>query len=366
MRRLMLAALVLGVVSVAAAAGEEKKILVEVITNDDVIALHEAGVEGELILLKIKHSSCRFDISTAEMVRLKKADVPIEVRREMWKVTLAETRTVDQEIRLIIQRFLGGPTEYKRGIREARLIGKRAVPELIKFMIADDNHPIRAGCAESLMEIGDKRALEPLLGMLDDREASVRDKVAKAVATLAEKDTADKLMAKMKKKPFGLDAYVLALGHMREKRALKAIVEVLKSTAPGSDRAAAAFALGLLGDKSALKPLRDAVADDALPEVRISAAKALIRFTDKEALRAVLKSVDRYPDTRAALASLLRHWKEESAVEALIELLRDKDKNVQNAAWDSLKQLTGNALGRDYEAWQSWWELAKIQGGVRF
>jgi len=366
MRLLTIAALVLGVVTADATAAAEPEAVGELLTNDDIIKLHKAGVAAEFILLKIKNSECRFDMATEEMISITEAEVPLEVQREMWRLVLLSKGKGALEIRLIIQRFLGGPDEYKRGLREARLAGKRAVLELIRFMIADNNHQIRAGCAESLMLIGDKRALGPLMGMLDDREASVRDKVAKAVATLAEKDTAAKLMARMTKKPFGLDGYVLALGHMKEKRALDPIVKVLKSTAPGADRAAAAYALGLLGDKAGLKPLRNAVADDAIPEVRISAAKALVRFADKEALRAILKSIDRFPDTRADLASLVRHWKEEKSVEALIELLRDKDKNVQNAAWASLKTLTGSALGRDHEAWQSWWELVKLQGGVRF
>ena len=219
---------------------------------------------------------------------------------------------------------------------------------------------------EILQKIGDGRSLEPLLQMLDDREPAVRAKAAEAVAALSTKDTAARLIEKVKKKAVDLDGYLLALGHMKEKAAIEEVTKVLKSGAPARDRSAAAFSLGLIGDREAIKTLMNVIADDSVPEVRVSSCRSLVRFAAKEALPAVLTAIDRYPDTRAELASQRRNWKEEKSVEALIELLRDPDKDVKDAAWDSLKILTGAALGRNHEDWQSWWELAKIRGGVRF
>lgn len=45
-------------------------------TNDDVLALLNAGLPAQIVLSKIRTAQCRFDTSTAALVRLKEAKVP--------------------------------------------------------------------------------------------------------------------------------------------------------------------------------------------------------------------------------------------------------------------------------------------------
>jgi hypothetical protein len=55
----------------------------EVITNQTIIELHQAGLSKEIIKSKIQSSTCNFDVSTDALVNLKKANVPDEVVNAM-------------------------------------------------------------------------------------------------------------------------------------------------------------------------------------------------------------------------------------------------------------------------------------------
>ncbi len=367
-----------------------KEVMGEVLTNDDVIKLTRAGINEELILLKIRSSSCKFDMSTDEMVRLKvgrlkeekeppegSTGVSDKVMQAIWQRWSSSASSGKMEVDLWVQSFMTSQEDWDRAVRWFKQKGSGVVPDLIRHLITNENQQIRSGCAAALMEIGDKRALSPLVSALDDRSAPVRATAAKAVADLGTDETAAKLLVKLGKKAAVLDGYILALSHRREKVAVPPILKVLRGTAPSDDRAAAAYGLGLIGDKKAGDALMQAVANDKVAIVRIAATKALVHIApvlDPElkakkkptTVTAVLKAVDRYPDSRADLAVQLRHWRDKRTVAALIELLRDTDKNVQNAAYESVKLLTGEAFGLDYDRWNSWWDLKKIQGDLRF
>ncbi|RYY15916.1 MAG: hypothetical protein EOO04_27825 [Chitinophagaceae bacterium] len=51
----------------------------EVLTNKGVIELSKAGFGKDMILAKIESSNCKFDVSTAALIDLKKQGVPDDV-----------------------------------------------------------------------------------------------------------------------------------------------------------------------------------------------------------------------------------------------------------------------------------------------
>ncbi len=55
----------------------------ETLTNKNVLELHRAGLEREVILAKIDHSVCKFDVSTAALVELKKAGLDADIIKAM-------------------------------------------------------------------------------------------------------------------------------------------------------------------------------------------------------------------------------------------------------------------------------------------
>lgn len=55
----------------------------EVLTNKTVIDLYRAGLDSTIIVSKIETSSCKFDVSSASLIALKKAKVPANVIQAM-------------------------------------------------------------------------------------------------------------------------------------------------------------------------------------------------------------------------------------------------------------------------------------------
>ncbi len=57
-------------------AGRQSSTISEAVTNRDVLAMVKAGLSSEVIVAKIKSSTCEFDTSSTELADLKKAGVP--------------------------------------------------------------------------------------------------------------------------------------------------------------------------------------------------------------------------------------------------------------------------------------------------
>ena len=73
-----------------------------------------------------------------------------------------------------------------------------------------------------------------------------------------------------------------------------------------------------------------------------------------DALRDYLADSDRELRLAAAMAAG-RKGKDELSPE-LIKLLKDKDRAIADAAYDSLKSVSGKSLDKDPAAWEAWWK----------
>ena len=194
--------------------------------------------------------------------------------------------------------------------------------------------------AEALGRIGDKRAVEPLIGALRSGDEILSTDAAEA------------------------------LGRIGDRRAIGPLIDSLERGA-ASGRRAAADALSAIGDERAVQPLI-ALLDDTSASVRRSAAVALgrmgnpraevplVRHLDdrdervREAVAAALQKLGWTPDRTAAGAAYLisrRDWDGcveigPDAVQPLIAALQDEVVGVrQKAAW---------ALGRIGDTRATW------------
>jgi len=121
----------------------------------------------------------------------------------------------------------------------------RAVEPLIVVLQEDEDEGVRAGAAEALGVLGDIRAVEPLIQtLLEDGDRGVRESAAKA------------------------------LGLIGDNRAVDPLIQVLLGDEEASVRAKAAEALGLIGDNRAVEALTQALEDEN-SNVRYRAQKAL-------------------------------------------------------------------------------------------
>lgn len=344
----------------------------EIMTNDKVIALVKSDLSESLTIRIIKASSrTQFDMTVAGVVALKKAGVNDQVLDVMWEIWEKQRKLHDRNIRIYIQ-FLRTDrlNEYDRAMRELVAYGAYAVPLLMENL-RDEDERIRAGCCEVLGRIAAPESLSALFQAIVDRNQSVRWKAARAVSMFAAKEeVGERLAAELARKGQRRDGFALALGYIGGLKYLRDVLELADDPAAGEDQAAAAYALGLLGEPSAevLKVLKEDVLDYPMRELRESAARALSRLAPKmdrrtraDVARALAASARRYTASRDVLALQLRHFPTRSSVEALIEIVGDRDKSSSGAAWESLKAVTGEVYAQDAEQWRSWWEIAQIQ-----
>jgi HEAT repeat protein len=139
------------------------------------------------------------------------------------------------------------------------------------------------------------------------------------------------------------------------RRAARAALERLTGAAPGPDRAAwepvlaaTAERLAALDDLLALTAAPDAA-------IRTAAATALGRVRDRRSLAALLVLLrDPSPAPAAAACAALGALGFEEAVPPLVTRLADGPPEVRKAARDALVELTGKLLPPDAAAWKAW------------
>jgi len=204
-------------------------------------------------------------------------------------------------------------------------IGEPAVEPLIRALKDEDWH-VREKAAEAIGEIGDKRAVEPLINALKDEDSDVRMEAAEALDQMGWKPgyVTEKAYYLVAKKEWD---EAVKLGEP----AVEPLINALKDKE-------AAEALVKIGDERAVEPLINALKDED-SGVRWEAAEALVKIGEPavEPLIHALKDED--SDVRAAAAKALGKIGDERAVEPLTEALEDESYQVREAAKKALADI---------------------------
>ena len=117
------------------------------------------------------------------------------------------------------------------------------VRKLIKILV-DPRHEIRESAARALGEIGDERAVDPLVARLKNRDErrSVVIAVSDALARIGDPRAFDPLVSLLPR-----DYAARALAALGDKRAVEPLLRAMAETEHADDRIAAADALSALG-----------------------------------------------------------------------------------------------------------------------
>ena len=343
----------------------------EVMTNEKVIALFEAGLSEELIIRKVEGAGrTQFDTGTDGLIKLKAAGIPDTIVKSMMDIYEKETNRLDREVRILIQVLLtDDPDEYDRALRGLVRVGAYAVP-LLEAGLTNEDERIRAGCAEVLGQIADPPSLEALFLVLADRHKAVRARAAKAVSMFDRTKVVPRLVELLGRRGQPRDGVALALGHIGDASYAPALLGLAAAPGDEDDKAAAAYSLGLLGDPrpEVVGVLIEGAMDDVHRRLREASARALALLAPAmkagqryEAAQALVKSLRRYPAGRDVLALQLRYFPGRTGVEALLEFLGSREQDVQTACHEALKVMTGETYPLDPGRWHSWWEIAKAQ-----
>lgn len=184
------------------------------------------------------------------------------------------------------------------------MMGRPAVDGLIRAL-RDENPEIQTAAASLLGEMRET-AVEPLMGALTDTDRFVRLVAARN------------------------------LGKIGNKRAIEALIGSLHQEPDSAVRAAVAEALGYMGSRQAIEPLVLALRDRS-EEVQIAAARSLGYIRDSRAIEPLLLALSDVDDRvrHAALEALKDPGG--TAWDYLIEALRARDEKVRKGVAEALE-----------------------------
>lgn len=194
-----------------------------------------------------------------------------------------------------------------RAVIEAlqRIGDSRAADSLIR-LLDDASELVRADAMNALGELADPRAVEPLIARLENvkalntlvrigepavvplidalstQTAASQRNVIRALGILGDSRAVDELIGLIDEGRFVSDV-IRALASIGDRRATVPLLEVLKS---GTHTFEVLGALGSLGDRRAVEPVIELLADPA-PSIRERAVEALAELGDPAALEAV-------------------------------------------------------------------------------
>jgi HEAT repeat protein len=251
------------------------------------------------------------------------------------------------------------------------------------------NTDFRYAAVKALVELGDKRAVEPLIVLLGNTKESdgMRGIVAEALGILGDQRAVEPLIVLLgnTKESDGMRGIAAeALGKLGDKHAVEILITWLGNIGENKVmRKIAAKALGELGDKRSVDPLIALLANPSIEfvfgfpqyskesakesaNVRGIAAEALGKLGDKRAVKPLIARLqDGYWQACSAAALALGELGDKSAIEPLLAQLVDtndgcprkydgeEDRDLMGmklmgTTFDDVKKLKTNELLRDF------------------
>jgi len=203
-----------------------------------------------------------------------------------------------------------------------------------------EGNDVKADIAYALGEIGDPRAIDPLIEALDHEDGEVSRNSIFALGKLRDKRATFALIEKLNNPDDAVRwGVVRALGQLEDPRSIDALIRALKDKAQRV-RVRAAEAVGMLKDPKSLRPLTEAATMDPDKLVQLWANFALIKLGQSEKLNFILKSLqDRDPVVRFNAAGALGKVGLNSSVPYLLRASVDPDKRVRYRVALSLGQI---------------------------
>ena len=291
--------------------------------KDKLVEIGEPVVEPLLHALKDENRSVR-----------------IEIAKVICKI--GDERGVEPLIQVLGDDHLDEMQDIETSLLTAQSLGiERIVNGKIvdKYIHLLKNCTVRGEAAEALGEIGDERAVEPLIHALKDRDKAVRWKAAEA------------------------------LGEIGDERAVEPLIHALKDKDRAWVHCQVAEALGEIRDERAVEPLIQALNDEN-KDVHWGAAEALGEIGGTRVVETFIQFLkdEEYAD-RNCVVNALGKMKDERAVEPLIHALKDKDEYVRLEAAEALSEIGDAAVEplihvlKDKD-WDVRWKAAKALGEI--
>ncbi len=230
------------------------------------------------------------------------------------------------------------------------------LPAIIKSLKSKDIY-IGNASAVILGEIGDKKAVVPLLDALSRQERFVKQEAAVSLGRIGDKLAVEGLIAALRDpNKYVKENSARALGEIGDRRAVGPIVQMLKQEKEEQVLIAAVNSLGELKDKRSVKALIT-LSNHQYQTIKADSILALGKIGDSRAVEPIIKLLkddDEYCRYRAVLA--LGLLKDNRAVGPIIHQLFEKEKDLRtDVAISTLKELTAQNHNSP-DAWLAWWK----------
>mgnify|MGYP000940678314 CR=1 FL=1 len=233
---------------------------------------------------------------------------------------------VPELVRLLRHEDGGMRAEAAEALVEIR--DPRAFDPLVKAL-RDADGRVRRNAVLALRSMGDVRSVEPLIAALGDEDTAVRVQALLALGELGEASVTRLLAALENPKIRAEAAHALAL--TRDRRAVEPLLRLLDDEDETEDvRTTAAEMLGHVGDPRAIGPLVERLSDKGW--VGAGAAAGLGRMGE-QAVGPLIAALDDEATRNGALLAL-GQTRSARAVAPLVAALRDPEPiNRKTAAW---------------------------------
>lgn len=210
-----------------------------------------------------------------------------------------------------------------------RLGGERDMASLIP-LLKDEDNDVRLKAMEVIARMGGRKAVEYILPLLHDPASETRRKAVELLGGMGDKDCVGPLINTLKE---GVcEEVIWSLANIGDERAVKPMIAILKDRKGDKDlRAKAALALGRLKSIEGLQAILDiASCKEEEPQLRYIAIHSLTSFDEQAVLddiTPILKEGDSI--FKIGVSRILRDFKDPEVDDLLLSILNDEDKEVQ-------------------------------------
>ncbi|MGD0078568.1 MAG: HEAT repeat domain-containing protein [Sedimentisphaerales bacterium] len=212
-------------------------------------------------------------------------------------------------------------------------IGKPAVESLI-VCLKDETWGVRCDAAEILGKMGDRRAVEPLIACLKDEDRGDRYYDAEVLGKMGDRES----LIVCLNSHFARRSAAESLGELGDGRAVEPLIACLKDQ-DSYVRQRSAVALGKLGDAKAVGPLIACLKDENV-DVRRSATEVLGKLGDERAVEPLKTALPDW-ETNEAIGNALEKlsWQPQTEKEKIYFWICKKDKKSLLEHWEQAETI---------------------------
>lgn len=199
--------------------------------------------------------------------------------------------------------------------------------------LKDKEPRVRLEAVDAVRRLGNKVAVEPLIGALKDVDSNVRRSAARALGTLGDRRAVEPLITALNDRDSTVRYVVIeTLGLLGDKRAVKPLRAGLTGEGDSENEAIACTLAALVRDETTVAPLLAALEHPASEWTHLQVFGAFLKI-GPPAVKPLAAALPHSSEkVRRGIVQALTYLDDEQAVEPLIKTLNDPNGNVARAA----------------------------------